>query len=225
MIFLDFDGHTTSGTSWNMAYEGGAPFTTPAYSFEGDASFTDNELTRIQSIWARVAEDYIPFDVDVTTQDPGVEALRKSRPNDAQYGIRVAIGGSWSDWYGTSAGGIAYVGSFDDNTDTPAFIFSSNLSNGSEKSVAEAATHEVGHSLGLNHDGAAGGVEYYGGHGSGATGWAPIMGVGYGKSLTQWGKGEYPGATNGEDDLALIVQAADEVIAGRLDDHFPLVVW
>ena len=37
--------------------------------------------------------------------------------------------------------------------------------------------------------------------------------------------------TNGELDLLegekvdLIVQAADEVIAGRLDDHFPLVVW
>ncbi len=33
----------------------------------------------IQKIWARVAEDFAPFNVDVTTQDPGVEALRQER--------------------------------------------------------------------------------------------------------------------------------------------------
>src|SRR5690606_12150521 len=52
-IYLDFDGHTTSGTSWNGAYNGGADFTTPAYSFEGDASFSNAELERIQRIWQR----------------------------------------------------------------------------------------------------------------------------------------------------------------------------
>jgi fumarate hydratase class II len=32
-------------------------------------------------------------------------------------------------------------------------------------------------------------------------------------------------ASSTDDKLRLIVQAADEVIAGTLDDHFPLVVW
>src|SRR5687767_7326036 len=36
VIYLDFDGHTTSGTSWNTTYEGGNDFYTPAFSSEGD---------------------------------------------------------------------------------------------------------------------------------------------------------------------------------------------
>ena len=69
--------------------------------------------------------------------------------------------------------------------------------------AGEAITHETGHNLGLNHDGAAG-VSYYQGHGNGDTGWAPIMGVGYYKKLVQWSKGEYDGASNTEDDIARI---------------------
>ena len=34
------------------------------------------------------------------------------------------------------------------------------------------------------------------------TGWAPIMGIGYGKPLTQFSKGEYAGSTNRQDDFA-----------------------
>jgi serralysin len=48
-----------------------------------------------------------------------------------------------------------------------------------EKYTAEAISHEVGHTLGLSHDGRITPSEgYYAGHGSGDTGWAPIMGVG-----------------------------------------------
>ncbi len=50
---------------------------------------------------------------------------------------------------------------------------------------------QVGHNGGLHHDGAItstpGGMGYYPGHGSGPTGWAPIMGVGYGQALVQVG--------------------------------------
>jgi hypothetical protein len=63
--------------------------------------------------------------------------------------------------------------------------------------------------LGLNHDGTTAGVEYYGGHGSGVTSWAPIMGAyfinGGEENLTQWSKGEYPKANNKEDDLNIII--------------------
>ena len=60
--------------------------------------------------------------------------------------------------------------------------------------------HEIGHTLGLYHSGQTTGVEYYAGHSD----WAPIMGVGYGKSLTQWSKGEYPNANQPQDDIAII---------------------
>lgn len=217
-IYLDFDGHTTSGTYWNTSYNWGWDIVTPAFSLDSVSAFSDAELERIQAIWQRVAEDYRPFGVDVTTQDPGVEALRKAGTNDTAWGIRVVIGGRATDWFADQDyGGVAYTDSFIWNTDTPAFVFEESLSNGLEKFVAEAATHEAGHTLGLDHDGTTTGSEYYSGHGSGATGWAPIMGSGYNRELTQWSKGEYPNANNSEDDLAIIT--AGNGFGYRPDDH------
>jgi hypothetical protein len=215
-IYLDFDGHTTSGTDWNTVYNGGANIITPAYSFEGDGSFSNAELERIQYIWERVAEDYLPFDVDVTTADPGADALMKSGSGDTRWGIRVCIGGSSYDWLDLGAGGVCYVGSFNWNTDTPCFVFPDQLGNGAEKYTAEAITHEVGHAVGLGHDGTST-VEYYPGQSTGPTGWAPIMGVGYYQELVQWSKGEYPDANNHEDDLAIIT--TQNGFGYRVDDH------
>jgi hypothetical protein len=210
-IYLDFDGHTTSGTYWNSGYKAGADIITPAYSFEGDSTFSNAELERIQYIWRRVAEDFMPFNVNVTTQAPtDINDLIKSGSNDTRWGIRVAIGGSSYDWFAQGAGGVAYMGSFNWNSDTPTFVFEEQLGNGNEKYTAEAISHEVGHTLGLNHDGRISPSEgYYGGHGSGDTGWATIMGVGYYKNLSQWSKGEYTSANNTEDDLAIITNATN----------------
>lgn len=200
-IFLDFDGHTTSGTSWNSSYTSGASFTTPPFDQDGNTtSFSSAELTTIQRIWQRVVEDYSIYDVDVTTEDPGLEALRKSTSTDTAYGVRVCIGGSSYDWFKAGAGGVAYIGSFNWNSDTPCFVFPAQLGSGNEKYTAEAISHEVGHTLGLNHDGQTTGVEYYQGHGN----WAPIMGVGYYKDVVQFSKGEYPSANNLQDDLVVM---------------------
>ena len=57
---------------------------------------------------------------------------------------------------------------------------------------------------------------YCQGHGSGATGWAPIMGVGYYQQLVQWSKGEYAGANNKQDDYAVMGNTG---LALRPDDH------
>lgn len=193
VIYLDFDGYTTGdvyGSDWDN-------LTSPAWDYSGNgAAFTDTERQIIQKIWARVAEDYAPFGVDVTTQDPGVEALRKSGSTDQAYGIRVVITGD--DTPAPGSGGVAYIGSFNFSTDTPAYVF-----NVSEKSVAEAISHEVGHSLGLGHDGTAT-LGYYSGQGSGTTSWGPIMGASYNVNVTQFSKGEYNGANNTQDDLAII---------------------
>ena len=196
-IFLDFDGHTTTGTYWNSSFNANQPIDTPAYNFTGGAgSFADSELARIQRIWARIAEDFAPFNVNVTTEDPGEDALRSSGAGDTQWGIRIVIG---ANTFYSSAGGVAYVGSFDWTSDTPAFVF-----NTSERGVSEATSHEAGHALGLLHDGLTTGVEYYSGHGSGATSWAPLMGASYTRSLSQWSRGEYQNANRQEDDLAII---------------------
>jgi len=210
VIYLDFDGHTTSGTPWNTYFTGGTDIVSLPYDFNRNpGSFSDAELSRIQAIWARVAEDFAIYEIDVTTEDPGPAALRNSNPADEDYGARIVITPS-SSWY-PDAGGVAFIGSFDWNSDTPAFVFSNMLGNGHEKYVTDAASHETGHTLGLLHDG-IGGTPYYEGHGD----WAPIMGAGYYRPITQWSRGEYAGANNTEDDLAVMLNYGASY---RPDDH------
>lgn len=197
VLYLDCNGHTTSGTSWKS----GATFTSPAYDTDGNpAGFSDAELANIQEIWKRVSEDFAPWDVDVTTEEPPLESLRKTTSSDTAYGVRMVIGGSSYDWYGSGAGGVAYLNSFSWNSDTPAFVFPAQLGNGFPKYVAEAVSHEAGHTVSLSHDGVLNGSAYYQGHDN----WAPIMGVGYYKTVTQFSRGEYTNANNTEDDAAKI---------------------
>ena len=80
VIYLDFDGHVTTNTAWNSSY--GATITSPPYG-DTDPNFSDSELTRIQAMWRQVAEDFAPFDVDITTEDPGQAAISRSGSSDA----------------------------------------------------------------------------------------------------------------------------------------------
>lgn len=211
VIFLDFDGATVTGTAWNSSYNGGAAIIAAPFDLDGNPStFSATELQRIQNIWKRVAEDYAPFDVDVTTEEPAADALTRTSSSDAQFGNRVII--TPTNFY-PNAGGVSYVGTFDAVGDyyKTSWAFSNMLQNG-EKYIAEACSHENGHALGLHHEGTTSGVTYYQGHGD----WAPIMGNSYYKNVTQWAKGEYTGANNTEDQLLIIQQNGLTYFA---DDH------
>ena len=217
VIYLDFNGHVATNTAWY-----GGTLTAQAYDTDGNPStFSDAELNNIREIWQRVAEDYAPFDVDVTTQEPTVDAIQRTNSSDTHYGTRALITRSMPQLCNQSCGGIAYVNVFSYYSSTnpdryqPAWIFFDKLGNGYPKYVAEAVSHEVGHNLNLNHDGTST-VGYYDGQGSGATGWAPIMGAGYYKPVTQWSKGEYPNANNLQDDVAVISAAGTPI---RPDDY------
>ena len=219
-IYLDFTGHTTTGTSWNTAFSK-TTFTTPPFSLDANtAAFSNAEHTAIQYVWRSIAEDFAQFDVDVTTEDPGVEALKRASTGDLNYGMRVVFG---PDQNATGSGGQAYVGSFNGirtsaQTDVPCFVYADT--GAGSKFMAEAGAHEVGHTVGLNHDGVSAvgttaKVEYYPGHGTGATSWAPIMGVGYYKDIVQWSKGEYTNANNTQDDVTVM----SGYIPLTADDH------
>lgn len=203
-IYLDFNGHTTSGTDWNYYWTSNRSFTSGAYDLDGyPGSFSQAEHAAMQAVWLHVREDFAPFNVDVTTQDPGLEGLRRTSTSDGSYGTRVVISPTVS-WYPNaangSAGGVAYRGSFGEVTssyDEPVYVFTKI--SGAPKSIGEGASHESGHALGLKHDGTTS-KEYYGG----SDNWVPIMGFGPGKPVSQWSRGEYAGANNREDDLTVI---------------------
>src|SRR5688572_32442941 len=113
-LFLDFDGHFEA--SWG----GYSNVSTPAFDQDGNTtSFSDGELAAIQQIWARVAEDYAPFNIDVTTVDPGNQTNGVTAV--------IAIGGNYSDWYGSSAGGVAYVGGFSNFSSNVGYVFENAL--------------------------------------------------------------------------------------------------
>ena len=219
-IVLDFNGHDARGTAWGDT----AAQITTAYDTDGSpGTFSVAEQTEIHSIWQRVAEDYAPLAVNVTTKDPGhvfgspgAAIIRRDSTSDAGYGTRVVV--TPSKPYNCSCGGVAYVGVFDEvgsihDHYQPAWVFTAGVGNGA-KNIAEAASHEAGHNLGLSHDGTKR-SGYYSGHYD----WAPIMGVGYNKPITQWSRGEYSGANNKEDDF--VVMGANGAPAAADDSAGP----
>ena len=219
-IFLDFDGATVTGTDWN----GVGDFKTTAtdidpFSLDGTPGFNAEEHATIQAVWQRVAEDYAPFDVDVTTQDPGQAAITRSGDNDTEFGARALITDDQQAHADLCESqfctGIAFIGVFDEPDRhaqlQPAWVFSRYFDDVS--SIAETVSHEVGHNLGLDHDDKAGDdfEGYYAGHGN----WSPIMGSGPGP-VVQWSNGAFSGSLNTEDDLAMITDTNPKTFEGGL---------
>jgi hypothetical protein len=191
-LYLDFNGNVESrwGERTNIA--------TPAYDIDGNyASFSALEVANIREIWTQVSEDYAPFNINVTTVAPQTIADRVS--------VRLAIGGNYSDWFGSSAGGVAYVGGFFNGASNVGYVFEDALGNGNAKYVAEAVSHEAGHLFGLSHQ-----AEWSGGtlvteYNAGDANWAPIMGVGYYSDRTTWAIGPTTaGPSSRQDDLAIL---------------------
>jgi len=204
-IYLDFDGYSAENTAWSNT-----TITAQAFDLTGNPLIFDNtERSTIISIWNRIAEDYIPFDIDVTTELPSMDALTRTNTADTTYGTRVVITKTVFD---CACGGNAFMGSINLVNNTkfqPTWVFYDKLAN-NEKFIADAATHEIGHNLGLFHDGQKPSSTYYYGHGQGVTGWAPIMGVGYNHNVTQFNPGTYPNANNQQDDFATMASLGIE---------------
>jgi Metallo-peptidase family M12B Reprolysin-like len=200
-LFIDFDGQHVAGTAWNMSGDIDAL----------PAGFSTAAVTEIVN---RVAEDFRPFNLNITT-----DSVRYwSAPANKR--MRIIVTPS-SAWYG-AAGGVAYAGSFIWGDNTPAWVFSALLGNRT-KWVAEAISHETGHTLGLQHQSTYNSscvktAEYSTGQGSGEIGWAPIMGAGYYQNHTTWNIGPSTiGCGNIQNDFNII--STRNGFGLRADDH------
>ena len=206
VIYLDFDGHHSVNNSW------GHNIMFPAFDTNGDPStFSNNELLSIIAHWQFVAEDFAPFEVDVTTEEPPIDYLTKSGSGDQEWGVRCVHTQATSG-FGNGIGGVAFLNSFDDSLDNPVFAFNKGNNNG-----GMTGSHEVGHALGLSHDGLNGSA-YHPGTGNGGTSWGPIMGAPFGKKLVQWSNGDYTGSTNTQNDVNIITKTANGITT-KVDDH------
>ena len=202
-IFLDFDGQRVSSPYWNA----GQPIVCAS------ANFTDDMIT---VAFNKVAEDYRPFNVNVTTDSTVFLAAPATRR------IRVIITPTYQ-WYGM-AGGVAYVGSFRWGNNTPAFVFSGLLGN-NPNNVADATSHEAGHTLGLQHQSRYNAdcsinAEYNPGTGTGQTSWAPLMGSSYSKTLSTWfnGPSSSMGCNSSQDDMSIISNSNTNGTGYKSDD-------
>jgi hypothetical protein len=212
ILYLNFAGENVTGTAWNNELDRSE---IPAMPFSSDSDYTtysDSEQAFIKRVWQRMAEDFAPFNIDVTTERPATLGTRTA----------VALITRNTDANGdpnpfNNAGGVAYLNVFGTTSYAnfrPAWIYHDNFGH-SESYTAEAASHEIGHNLGLSHDGKTDGSDYYSGHGSGDISWGPLMGTGYNRNVSQWSMGEYYRANNTQDDLATIAGK----ITYRSDDH------
>jgi len=225
-IYLDFNGNfERAWSSWRNV-------STPVFDLDGNSSeFNNIEKRWIQEIWHHVSEDFAPFDVNVTTVDPGDFSDGKA--------VRVAIGGSSEDWYVDEekdtdiVNGVGRYDGFTNYKSNTVYVFpmlGGNLNIKTPAGIAGTASHEVGHAFGLGHrstldeDGNVD-VEYY----EGTDERIPIMGGGDHSKRSTWSVGiasKKLHDVDGEDafdifrqDDMLMISSAQNGFGYRADDH------
>lgn len=163
--------------------------------------------------WQSIADQYSFLQLNVTTNRAVYDAAKAA--NLSRTGIINFINQDGRSY--------APVGSF--GTTAAGTLFR-NPSSGFDYGygIGMTGAHEVGHQMGMNHDGGGSGGEYF--EGIAAYQWGPIMGNywmggSWANQLFTWSKGEYNTASNKEDDLAIMTTrenvpyVADDNVNGK----------
>jgi hypothetical protein len=186
------------------------------------ASFSASEQAQIKQIWSRVAEDYAPFNINVSTDYYGDFKDKQA--------LHVVIGGNNTDWLHEDASGISVIGSFSDSSATnEVFVFDmtkwTNVTVEGKPldaiaAIATTASHEAGHSFGLLHH------SLYNSNGTlaneydpGTSDWTPIMGENKASDRTTWYAGPTDQGWNTYQDDMAIIAGSTNGFGYRADDH------
>ena len=186
VIYCNFEGEEVNQPMWSASTINAAP-----------SGLSSGEVLEILKL---VAEDFAPFDVNVTND--------RSVYNSTSIYKRVMCISTPTDTASPGSGGVAYVNSFRDDL----VCWDFNLD-------GDTISHEVGHTLNLDHhgDSSQNAPEYHNGHSSESREWGPIMGSAFEASMVQWSDGNYTSATNSnQDDLYLITNYG---LSYRADDY------
>jgi len=193
-VYLDFDGATVDGTIWNE---------------NGKIIAEASRLSPASITWIHkmVSDHFKLFNLNITT-DP---AVYERAPVHQRTRIIITTEGSW---YGAVAG-VSAIGSFVWGDDTPAWVFMHSLSD-NPSFIAACATHQIGHTLGLQHQSLYDSygimiTELSGGENNIFSNQAPLMGIPFYKQA-DWKDGHpSTGAGYLQSDTAVIAGAPNNI--------------
>jgi hypothetical protein len=225
-LYLDFNGNFES--DWYYIENGVqthfANVSTPVFSTDVDQfTFNASEQAMIREIWARVAEDFAPFNINVSTAYYGGFANGQA--------LHVVIGGDPDDWLKMDSSGYASIGSFSDNAPNTVFVFDlvtwanagvteEGRALNAAAAIATTASHEAGHAFGLRHHAQYGpGGVLITNYNPGTPQWTPIMGNNLASDRTTWEAGQTdlgPGTMQRDMD---VLSSAANGYGYRPDDH------
>lgn len=229
-IYLDFNGHFER--DWFYLDENGNEVhyrnvSTPVFDTDSNtASYSASEQALIREVWTRVAEDFAPFRVNVSTAYYGTF-------NNGQ-ALRVAIGGRNTDWLGMNSSGYAGIGSFRDATPNTVYVFDlaewarNGVTDGEGRvinaaaALATSASHEAGHAFGLRHQSLYSGTTKINDYNPGTATWTPIMGNNLASDRTTWNFGP---TDLGADKTQSEVDYLGYQFGYRPDDHANSTAW
>lgn len=206
-LAITFDDTTFEGQKWNVS-AGVDPLI-----LAGATGFTQEMQ---HEVWARVAELYAPFDINVIVGPQPDDVMRKTSPDDEIYGALAVVTDAPSTVVQAPDGlaGIAWMNGLGSGYLEGALVFASTYAGAPEqvrvRAAAETIAHEVGHNFALAHHGFTVSQtdtdEYYTPE-SGL--WGPVMGISDYTPVSQWSDGSYAHATNPDQgDLEVITDRA-----------------